>query len=156
MIPLIAALFGCAYRAPPPTFHRPPPIDPPSFADLGEPAQDEVPTVAPYLPGEPPPYVVDGLVTARGILVPETRALELYRAAELGAWASARLELERDHRLADRAYCDDAIGTARRAARAAQLEASLLRWGLPGGLALGVALGVSAVEVGDRVGGGGK
>lgn len=150
----LLVLAACAPKGPPPSIFAgdPPTMAPPEVATV-EPAQDEAPAVAPYLPGQRPPYVSEAcLVTSRGLVVPESKAVELYQAAELGAWWEDRAMLCREGRAIDRAYCDQ---VARRQAQdldAARADARWLRWAVPAAMVAGVILGVGAAELGDQVG----
>lgn len=156
---MIAALLilACAKPGPPPSIwpEAPPPLDPPELPNYAwvESPQDEIPTTAPILPGQVPPYV-DGqcLATARGIAVPETKLVDLVNAAEIGQWYADRAQICYDHRLADRVYADALVAQLLTERQAAEAEARWLRWAAPASLAVGIVIGAVASDFGENLG----
>jgi len=149
----LLVLVSCAAKAPPATIwpSEPPPLEPPTLAVVSPPA-DELTTVAPYLTGHRAPFTDDACqATGRGIVLPESKATELYQEAELGAWWEARALAGFDARLTDRAYADQVV--ARQALELDQLgrEAVWVRWAVPVAMTAGVFLGAGAIELADRV-----
>lgn len=120
-------LGACAARVPP--HLHPDPVPPlPEPAPLAwEPAGDDCPAPAPYLPGRPAPHTEGGLATCRAVLVPEARLAELLRLeADAELWRSVahlhHAERERERRACqaeyDRAWAGwrDAVASSRRGA----------------------------------------
>lgn len=152
MIALLAAL-ACVPHAPlGSVWSEPPPaLDPPSWTPT-TPAPDEAPTSVAYLPGTRPPYTDAAcLVTARAVLVPESRAADLYARVKIGEWWEDRALLLVDGRAADRAYADQLVLDLRAEQRATEAELRAARWAVPAAAVVGVLTGAAAVTAAGRV-----
>lgn len=151
---LIFLLAACGPKAPPASIYplELPPLEPPAVAEV-VPAQDEIPAVAPFLPGQRPPFTDAAcLATGRGLVVPEAKAVELYQAAELGDWWEAKARACMDARATDRAYCDGVVGRQVLELEAAERETRWARWAIPVGVTVGVFLGAGATGLAYQVG----
>lgn len=152
---LALILAACAHKSPPPSVFpvEPPPLEPPELAQV-DPAPDELPAVVAYVPGERAPFTDSAcLVQARGVVLPESKAVELYQAAELGDWWEERARICMEGRATDRAYCDQVAGRQRQELEYATREARWVRWAIPAAVTVGIFLGVGAAELGDQVAG---
>ena len=150
----LALLAACGPKTPPASIY-PSPIPELEAPELAEvtPSPDELPTVVAYLPGQPAPFTdAAGLVTRRGVVLPESRAVELYQAAELGDLWEARALEGAAYRATDRAYCDQVVTRQAQDLEAREREARWIRWAAPVALTAGVILGVGAADLGSQVG----
>lgn len=152
----LLALVACGPKAPPRSLYpvELPPLEPPEVAEVA-PAPDELPTVFPYVPGERPPFVTDACLVApggRGLVLPQTKAVELYQVAELVPWWEARARIAYDGRAMDRAYADQVVTRQLADLEAREREARWIRWAVPVAVTAGIFLGAGAVALGDQLG----
>lgn len=112
MILLLLVMAACAPKTPPPVFAQAiPEPEAPRVLDLPEGlTADACLDVVPYLPGKPPPLVVDGLVTCRAQIVPELDVIQAIRDGQLVTYWQALYETSHHHRGIDRLHCDDIAG----------------------------------------------
>lgn len=123
----LLSLTACAARVPPHLWPEPVPPLPEPAQLVWEPAGDDCPAPAPYLPGRPAPHTEGGLATCRAVLVPEARLAELLRLeadAEMWRATSELLRIERER---DRRRCQAEYDQAWVAARDASAQLSSAR-----------------------------
>jgi hypothetical protein len=109
MIALLLVLAACAPKTPPAVFAQPVPepaapqvIRPPD--DL---AADACLDTVPYLPGKPPPFVVDGLVRCRAQVVPEAAVIQCIRDSQLADYWEGLYGTCSTYRGFDRVHCEN-------------------------------------------------
>jgi len=145
MIQLFALLaLACAVRTPPELFPEPTrAMTPPELEPLPEPPADDAPAVASFIPGQPAPYVHQGVATVRGHVVPAHKALQLYRAsAELLPYWEGRARTCNDSRQRDQEYAQGRLEDLWDESQAVRLRSAALPWAVTGGIVLGLAGGV--------------
>jgi len=102
----VLLLAGCGHA--PPVFSMAiPEMPPPALVDLPPPEPDACPAAEAMIPGEPAPYVADGLAVCRAQVVPEAQVLDLIQQQHLAEYYEAQASICRDYRTADRAIAED-------------------------------------------------
>lgn len=141
---LVLLLVACAPKAavpPPVLFDLPPPALPAVDVPEVTAAPEDCPAVVPFLAGQPPPNVVGGRATCAGVLVPTSRALDLYARAEaLPSWQRLA-QGERDARLLDRSFAELAIRPVLEERDDLARSERRRRWITPASIVLGFVLG---------------
>lgn len=141
---MILLLAACAAHQPPILFPTPlPDVALPETPEITI-SDNECDEAAPYKPGAPPPFVVDGVVMCRAQVVPESQVLELLGARALGDyWGEVgpacyeRSEADRTH-----AQVHYAAEWDRRSL--AESDARILRLSVPVAFVGGVLTGLGA------------
>jgi len=102
----VLLLAGCGHA--PPVFSMAlPEVPPPALVDLPPPEPDACPAAEAMIPGEPAPYIADGLAVCRAQVVPEAQVLGLLQQQHLAEYYEAQASICRDYRAADRAIAED-------------------------------------------------
>jgi len=144
---LALLLMGCASRTAPVLFPTPLPALTPAEAPPIAAQADECSLAAAYVPGRAPPFVVDGLVTCRAQVVPESQVLELVVDADAAAYWEPVARACYDARTADRLHAQSSLELCHADGLYSEREARVLRVVAPalftGGLVVGTALGLA-------------
>jgi len=134
MTPYVLLVLACVSRTPPTLFPEPTGDAPaPVLEPLPEPPHDDAPVVASMIPGHPPPYVQDGLVTHRGHVLPTYKALACYRAAEelLPYWKGVAQACYEGRRR-DEEYAQARLETLWHESQAPRVRSTALPWVVAG------------------------
>lgn len=155
MIALVLTLVACVPRLPPPVFsvEIPEAQAPPHLEDLDELWNgDTCLEAAPYIPGEPPPFTVDGRVSCRAQVVPDADVVACLHDRDLVTYWRDVADTCQTYRAVDRARCEDVAGhrweyaqDLRGELRRARIETSAAA---AAGLVIGLAVGMAAAEIG--------
>ncbi len=141
---LFFLVLACASRTPPELFPEPTGTAPPPLLEpLPSSPDDDAPAAASLIPGQPAPYVQDGLATHRGHVLPTYKAQACYRAAEeLTPYWRGLARTCYDGRRRDEEYAQGRLETLWYESEAYRLRSMALPWAVAGGAILGLAGGV--------------
>jgi len=129
-----------------------PSMEPPPLAELPD-VDNDCDDEAPYIPGEPAPFTdAVGVATCAGVLLPVTKAAQVYRAgAELLPYWERVAQAERAAREGDRAYADRAMALLEADRRDYRREVVALRFGVVGAFIGGATVGALAALAAGQV-----
>lgn len=109
---LLVLLAACAPRTPPAVFAAAiaePPL--PRAIQLPDDLEaDACLDIVPYLPGSPPPFVIDDVVQCRAQVVPELDVIRAIRDGQLVGYWQELYETSHYYRGIDRLHCEDVAG----------------------------------------------
>lgn len=152
----VAVIFltGCAHT-PAPLFPDPlPAMELPTTEPLPAPQGDDCPMAMPWVPGDLAPFTDDsGAATCRGVLLPQSRAVEALQHQDRAEYFEARATICHRYRQTDREYAESVYLRAWEDGRAWKREGDVLRLAVPAAAIVGVIVGVAVGIVADDVAG---
>lgn len=138
-------LLACATRAPPVLFPEAPPEMVPPEAPTWQTAPDECALGQPFLPSQPPPYIVlekgQPIATCRAQLIPETRLADLLTAESDMMYWSEMAQICAEGRARDRLYAQQQHDETWRLAYESARDLRAQRWSTGAALVLGFVVG---------------
>jgi hypothetical protein len=112
LVGLLAALTGCIPKAPPVFSAAVPEMTAPEY-EVPPATADACPQAEPYIPGDVPPHVTDGVVSCRAQVVPEHQVIDLLHSKALAEYYEDVAGICRHYRDLDRQHCEAVVAQER-------------------------------------------